>query len=84
MDNVDVKTFRLDKGTDYEKKNIQNQSSNGANKSTGYSFDEAALRKRTDEGIQERKKRLQTTDQIIKTDSLKKLITLFCQQAKLD
>ena len=41
------------------------------------------MKKRTDEGILERKKRLEHSE-IIKTDSLKKLIDLFCQQAKLD
>lgn len=52
MENADVKTFRIDKGTDDKKKNVQNQSSNLPKISADYSFDEAALRKRTDEGIQ--------------------------------
>lgn len=41
------------------------------------------VKRRTDDGIQERKKRLQHNE-IINTDSLKKLIQLFCQQAKYD
>lgn len=42
------------------------------------------LKNEIDEGILERKKRLQGNDEIIKTDSLKKLVSLFCEQAKFD
>lgn len=43
------------------------------------------MRKRTDEGMLERQKRLQYPhDELIKSDSLKKLVSLFCEQAKLD
>ena len=51
------------------------------NKEITFAYDE--MKKRTDEGIQERRKRLEHTE-IIKTDSLKKLIHLFCEQAKYD
>ena len=47
------------------------------------SFGYDQMKKRTDEGILERKKRLQHED-LIKTDGLKKLVQLFCEQAKID
>ena len=50
-------------------------------KEVSFGYDE--MKKRTDEGIMERRKRLQHED-LIKTDCLKKLIQLFCEQAKLD
>ena len=54
---------------------------NEKNKEYDYAYDE--MKKRTDEGILQRRKRLEHNE-VIKTESLKKLIALFCQQAKLD
>jgi len=50
-------------------------------KEISFAYDE--VKRRTDNGIQERKRKLQHTE-IIKTDGLKKLVGLFCEQAKFD
>jgi len=50
-------------------------------KEISFAYDE--VKRRTDDGIQERKRKLQHTE-IIKTDGLKKLVGLFCEQAKFD
>jgi hypothetical protein len=42
------------------------------------------LRKRADEGMEERRKKLKSADQEARTDSFKKLVALFCEQARLD
>lgn len=78
---VDVRTVRIEKP---EELNNEEASINRSsylmptptmNKEMTFAYDE--VKKRTDEGMQERRKRLEHTE-IIKTDSLKKLIHLFC------
>ena len=75
---VDVRTVRIDKPEQLsnEEASINREIPTPTmNKEITFAYDE--MKKRTDEGIQERRKRLEHTE-IIKTDSLKKLIHLFC------
>ena len=73
---VEVKTVRIDKEAD----NTEEENINQAQESQ----EQAALKKRTDEGIEERRKRWKGEEPIITTEVLKNIVRLFCEQVKLD
>ena len=84
---VDVKTVRIEKPDEQccqentFTKEQEEYSTPAMGKEISFAYDE--VKRRTDDGIQERKRKLQHTE-IIKTDGLKKLVGLFCEQAKFD
>ncbi len=47
-------------------------------------IDEVAIKKRTDEGIEERRRIWKREEDIITTETIKSMVSLFCEQVKFD
>lgn len=76
---VDIKTVRINKEEVFKEEDKDNRMRSDCLDN----FEE--VRKRADEGILQRRNKLQYPhDELIKSDGLNKLVSLFCEQAKLD